>query len=327
MLSEQRVKNLIKKKMDETGLSAQQLYRLYAVEQLAKKIASIEQLRDKFILKGGYLLTTILQLANRATADLDGTIANMRLDKEGLKQFEQLISKPESNGKTYFEWLRQEETREDFLYNGFKIHLNYCIGKMKIPIKIDLTTGEDILPAQKQQIQLLFEDEKIDFKSYPIEQIMADKVITTLSYGQVDNTNSRSKDLYDIYVLKNVFPKFSLVDVVVAMNKTKLQRNLEIPAKEYGEIISRLSHSTEQESHWRKFQSQNSYARTLDFETVFEAVKTVVDDLATTEEKMLSRTKGENPKNNFEKRLRETEEKQAKFIEDNSLEKSKSAHL
>ncbi|MCA1387171.1 hypothetical protein I6F34_41120, partial [Bradyrhizobium sp. BRP05] len=67
MLSEQRVKNLIKKKMDETGLSAQQLYRLYAVEQLAKKIASIEQLRDKFILKGGYLLTTILQLANRAT--------------------------------------------------------------------------------------------------------------------------------------------------------------------------------------------------------------------------------------------------------------------
>lgn len=42
---------------------------------------------------------------------------------------------------------------------------------------------------------------------------------------------------------------------------------------------------------------------------------------------MLSRTKGENPKNNFEKRLRETEEKQAKFIEDNSLEKSKSAHL
>ena len=111
------------------------------------------------------------------------------------------------------------------------------------------------------------------------------------------------------------------------MNKTKTQRNLEIPANEYGEIISRLSRSAEQESLWRKFQSQNSYARTLDFETVFEAVKAVVDDLATTEEKMLSRTKGKNPKNNFEKRLREAEEKQAKFIEDNSPEKSESAHL
>lgn len=327
MLSEQRVKNLIKKKMEETGLSAQQLYRLYAVEQLAKKISSTDELKDKFILKGGYLLTTILQLANRATADLDGTIANMRLDEKGLKEFEQLISKPESNGKSNFEWLRQEETREDFLYNGFKIHLNYCIGKMKIPIKIDLTTGEDILPAQNQQIQLLFEDEKIDFRSYPIEQIIADKVITTLSYGQVDNTNSRSKDLYDIYVLKNVFPKFSLVDVVVAMNKTKTQRNLEIPAREYGAIISRLSHSTEQKSHWRKFQSQNSYARTLDLETVFEAVKTVVDDLAAMEEKMLNLTKGKNPKNNFEKRLWEAEKKQTKFIEDDSPEKSKSAHL
>lgn len=57
MLNEQKMKNLINKKSNETNLPLQQLYGLFAIEQFLIRINN-SHFKEKFILKGGYLLTT-----------------------------------------------------------------------------------------------------------------------------------------------------------------------------------------------------------------------------------------------------------------------------
>jgi hypothetical protein len=270
----------VKKKEQETGLGAAQLYRLYAMEQLMKKLSESKDLREKFILKGGYLLTTLLQLENRATADLDGTIANMKLDGEALEKFKQLITSPDEDGIVRFEWLGAAETRVNFLYSGFNLRLNYLSGKMRVPINVDMTTGEDILPAKLQPVSLLFEEGTVEFRTYPIEQILADKIYTTLVYGKIDDSNSRAKDLYDIYIIQRNFPEFSLSDVANAISMTNLQRAAAIEVSDYIPIIDFLSRSDKQKEYWSKFQHQNRYARSFSFEQIFESVRKVVNDLS-----------------------------------------------
>lgn len=279
MLNDQQTKHLIKKKAVETGLEPEQLHRLYAIEQLLKKLSTSKELSRHFILKGGYLLTTLLQLENRATADLDWTIHNMKLNQEALEQFKALITSPDEDGIVRFEWVSEQETRVNFLYNGFALRLNYINGKMKTPIFIDMTTGEELLPVKKQAVRLLFEEGTVEFQTYPIEQILADKVITTLTYGSKDDTNSRSKDLYDIYILQKTFPEMKLSDVARAMQTTNSQRELGLDPENYEAIISYLSESPKQKELWARFQRQNSYARALTFEQIFESVKVVTHQL------------------------------------------------
>ncbi|MDR2976242.1 MAG: nucleotidyl transferase AbiEii/AbiGii toxin family protein [Streptococcaceae bacterium] len=245
-----------------------------------KKLSESKNLREKFILKGGYLLTTLLQLENRATADLDGTIANMKLDDEAVDKFKQLITSPDDDGIVRFEWLGAAETRVNFLYSGFNLRLNYLSGKMRVPINVDMTTGEDILPAKLQPVSLLFEEGTVEFRTYPIEQILADKIYTTLVYGKVDDSNSRAKDLYDIHIIQRNFPEFSLSDVANAISMTNHQRAAAIEVTNYIPIIDFLSKSDKQKEYWSKFQHQNSYARSFSFEEIFDSVRKVVNDLS-----------------------------------------------
>lgn len=75
------MKHLVKTKAKKTGVPVQQLYGLFAMEQLLIKLND-SPYKEHLILKGGYVLSTTLGLNKRATRDLDTTVRNLSLSRE-----------------------------------------------------------------------------------------------------------------------------------------------------------------------------------------------------------------------------------------------------
>ena len=68
-----QLKAFIKKRVEESHISAQLVMQNYMMERLLERI-SVSIYQPNFILKGGFLIAAIVGLDTRATMDLDTTI-------------------------------------------------------------------------------------------------------------------------------------------------------------------------------------------------------------------------------------------------------------
>lgn len=271
MLSKQKMKNLISKKSKETGLPAQQLYGLYAMDQFVSEISETEY-SDHLIIKGGFLLTTSYGLDNRATGDIDFTVRGIALNEDNIEKM--VNSLPMSNGKRNFEFVGIKETRESFAYNGYELKLVFHNDGVKIPLNVDLTTGEDLIEMEyDKNVRSIFTDEKYSISAYPVEQILTDKFYTLLAYGQIDDSNSRMKDYYDLYLLTKMNDDINLKKINIGLEKTMSQRGQIIETKDYDGILNYLKQSVKQIEMWSKFEDSKPYAKDISFEEVMNQVQ------------------------------------------------------
>ena len=67
------------------GLSVQQVLQNYMFERLLVRLSK-STYKDKFVVKGGMLISAIVGLDHRATMDLDTTIRNLSLTQETIEQ-------------------------------------------------------------------------------------------------------------------------------------------------------------------------------------------------------------------------------------------------
>lgn len=66
------------------------------------------------------------------------------------------------------------EIREDAEYHGFRLSLVGMVDESKIPLKVDITTGDKITPdAVKYSFKLLLEDRNIEVLAYNFETVLA----------------------------------------------------------------------------------------------------------------------------------------------------------
>ena len=73
-----QLKAYIKKMAAEKNISAQLVMQNYMMERLLERV-SLSKYREKFILKGGFLIAAIVGLDTRTTMDLDTTIKVLNL--------------------------------------------------------------------------------------------------------------------------------------------------------------------------------------------------------------------------------------------------------
>lgn len=219
------------------------------------------------------------------TRDLDTTMINSPLTKESLEELADFVVSPDMNGKEHFELRGIKETREDFDYNGFELKLLFKNGRSKIPISIDFTTGEDLIAIEKgSKIPLIFEGNKsLDFPSYSIEQIITDKFYTTVAYGKYDDTNSRMKDYYDLYLLSIIGEDIDYSLVKEGLSKTMNQRDEIIKKNEYESIILTLGESEYQKSLWERYRTVTPFAKKIEFEDVIDKILEVSDNIISVE--------------------------------------------
>jgi predicted nucleotidyltransferase component of viral defense system len=175
-----------------------------------------------------------------------------------------------------FEIKSISETREADYYPGFQVKLFGYLENTRVPFKMDLTTGDSILPeVTKHKHKLMFEDKIIEIPAYPIEQIIAEKLSATLSFG-VDN--SRAKDFYDLYTI----PKLEEIDqksLYKSVRNTFSKRgNLEKLESYYDRSMESIANSIELKDRWDKYKKENPFAKDISYDETVDSIKQILNE-------------------------------------------------
>lgn len=269
-----QLKALIKNKAKELNVTPQLVLQNYMLERLLERISKSE-FADKFIVKGGFLLSSVVGLATRATMDLDATLKGVTLTKERLEEMFSEICAMQADDDVSFELLRITDIRETDDYPGQRAFLDAIYPPMRVPLTVDVTTGDVITPKEVEFcFESMFDDSKILMLAYPLETVLAEKIETILSRGIA---NTRPRDYYDVFVLTRTKRQgINFETLKDALMRTCEKRGSAYVIKEYDEIIGKLAENDELQSLWKKYQKSYAYAADIDFADTCEAIKEIM---------------------------------------------------
>lgn len=237
MINIMQLKAKIKNISKEKNISAQLVLQNYMMERFIERI-SLSDFQDQMIIKGGLLISSIVGLDSRATMDIDMTLKGKPINEAFILDYINEISRININDEVKFDVVSITEIREMDDYFGFRVSLIALIGTMKIPLKIDITTGEKIIPSEiSYEYPLMFENRSIKIKAYNLETILSEKIETIISRG---NQNTRMRDFYDVYILLKLKSKNIDYNILrLAIEETSQKRdslNLLLKYKELFQI-------------------------------------------------------------------------------------------
>ena len=254
---------------------AQLLIRNYGMERFLERV-SLSEHRDNFILKGGMLVSAMVGLENRATMDIDTSIRNMPLDTIAAKAMvEEIIAVPVDDN-IRFEINDFGTIMDDAEYSGVRISLNAFLDATRIPLKIDISTGDAITPAAvNYQYKLMFEERYITLWAYNLETVLAEKLETVLSRSVL---NTRLRDFYDLYVLQDTGLEIDKATLAAALTATARKRGSEQALALYERTLDEIRISPLMREQWERYQGKNNYAESIVWDDVISDIRALCDD-------------------------------------------------
>lgn len=266
-----KVSNLSK----ETNIPNKYIIQEFMFEALLRRI-SISKYKEKFVIKGGFLLSSIFGVNLRSTMDLDTTIKGMPLTRENLENIINEIITININDNINFELENIKDIRLEAEYSGYNVNLRADFDGLITNLIIDVTTGDVITYSETEyQYKTIFDNEVINIMSYNFETIIAEKFETILSRN-IDNT--RMKDYYDLYMFVNLkwndIDKKELLEAI--KNTSRKRKSIEyiLNASKYIELIE---DDNRLKQLWKGYISVYDYAKDISFEDVIKAIKAVCD--------------------------------------------------
>ena len=264
-----KVRNIAKQK----NIPAQVILQNYMFERLMVRLSASEY-KEKFVLKGGMLVATIVGLDNRATMDMDTTLKNLPLTPEAIRSALETICGIAFDDGVSFEIGTISPIREDDIYGGYRVMLNARFDTIITPLSIDVSTGDAITPhAVQYNFSEIFDDEKsYELWAYNIETVMAEKVETILRRGVF---NTRPRDFYDAYILSTTqkFDKAVFTDALqaTAAHRGTAQQIADVPA-----ILQNIEESPKLKTMWDKYRKQFAYAADIEYDQIMTVLKTLL---------------------------------------------------
>jgi len=264
-----KLKNLSKK----TNIESNYLLQSFMFEGLLKRI-STSKYKEKFIIKGGMLLTSIFGVNLRSTMDLDATLKGISLNSKIIADiFKELIT-IDANDKMIFELIDIKEIREEDIYSGFCVNLKATFDNLWTNLMVDITTGDIITYKEVEfEYKTLFDNETISILSYNYETIIAEKYESIISRN-IDN--SRMKDYYDLYMfVKLKFDDINKEVLYQAVRNTSKKRGTTNDIDNSEEIIKKIEEDDHIKNLWTDYQNKYNYAKDIKFTDVINAIKVI----------------------------------------------------
>lgn len=271
MRSITQIKDLIRNLAKQKEINAQILLRNYMLERLLERISRSDY-KDNFILKGGMLVAALVGVDMRSTIDMDATIKSFPVNKESIEDVFRSILAVSVDDGVEMNLKRIEEIRAEDDYEGYRVSIDAMMGTAKIPIKVDITTGDEITPKEVvYSFDLLLENRTIDILAYNIETVIAEKFETILSRGIA---NTRIRDYYDIYILlKLQGHKVENSVLAVAVRKTAEKRGSGAILFNGQAVLDEILFDDGLQVHWQRYQKKYSYAEDISWEDVKSSVE------------------------------------------------------
>ncbi len=267
------VKNIAKSK----NISAQLVLQNYMMERFIERI-SLSNYRENIIVKGGLLISSIVGLESRTTMDIDMTVKGKTVDEMSILSIIRKISNIKIDDGVLFEVVNINEIREIDEYLGYRISLIANMPPMKIPLKLDITTGDKIIPKEVNYSYLLmFENRSVSITAYNLETILSEKIETIISRG---NLNTRMRDFYDVYILLKLQEDNINYEVLgIALSQTAKKRGSINVIKNYKEIVEAIQVSSTMIDRWKNYQISSTYAQNIEFFEICKILDKVLTQL------------------------------------------------
>ena len=270
MINIESIKGKIRNLAENKNLKSQEVLQIYFFERFLDRLSK-SKYKNNFVIKGGFLISSLIGIENRTTMDMDTTIKGIALKEERIKEIVEEIININVNDGIRFEINDISYIREEDEYENFRISLIANVGKTKNPMKLDLTTGDAITPREiEYTYPCIFGTEDIKIKAYPLETILAEKYETII---RRNITTTRMRDFYDLYTLYNL--KKDEIDYEIlkeAIERTSKKRESQNIMKNYEEIIEDIKEDSYLKSLWEVYLSENKYIEDLVFDKVVEVV-------------------------------------------------------
>lgn len=197
-----QVKDHIKNLAREKRIDPLLLMKNYMMERFLERI-SLSPYREKFILKGGLLIAAYVGVSTRTTQDIDTTIKGIPLNEAHLRQIIEEICLINCSDHITFSIKRMNAIHEEGQYPGIRVGMESQMDQMKIPMKLDITTGDVITPKEiNYSFPLIFENRSIPILAYNLETLLAEKFETVIDRAK---ENTRMRDFYDLFLLWQLY--------------------------------------------------------------------------------------------------------------------------
>lgn len=267
-------KAIINNVAKENKISAQSVLQTYMLERLLERI-SVSQYQDKFILKGGMLISAILGIDTRTTMDIDTTIKGVQLTVNSIEKILNEICNIDLNDSVTLILTKVEEIRKNDEYGGFRVTIKAKYdNELDVTLKIDITTGDKITYREiKYSFTLMFEERKIEIWAYNIETVIAEKFESIISRGIL---GTRIRDFYDVHMLlktqNNNINNQTLKNAIISTAKHRETLNT---IQDWKSIITMLRTNTKMIKQWDKYKKNNFYAENIEFEDLMDSIQVV----------------------------------------------------
>ena len=262
----------------QTNIPNKYIIQNFMFEALLKRISN-SNYKDKFIIKGGLLLSSIFGVNLRSTMDLDTTIKGLPLNKSTITKVITEIINIDLKDNITFEIENIKDIREEDLYSGYNVNLKADFDGLKTNLMIDITTG-DIITYKEVEFNYttLFDNDTINIMTYNYETIIAEKFESIISRN-IDNT--RMKDYYDLYMFVNLkwndINKETLRKAIINTSKNRETLSYIENANDY---INLIEDDSKLKLLWNNYRKNYEYANDISFEDTIKSIK-IINEIIT----------------------------------------------
>lgn len=269
--SARQLKDKIRNLASGKSADAQVLLRCYMMERLLERVAA-SAYHEKFILKGGMLVTSMVGFGMRSTMDMDATVKGETVTAEEVRRIIGDVVAIDLSDGVSFSINGVSEIMEEAEYPGIRVAMSAFMEGIRVPLKLDISTGDVITPrAVEYSYKLMFEDRAIRLLAYNLETVLAEKLETVISRT---TANTRMRDFYDIHILLDLYRReidtATLTDALLATSGKRGSAGLLDGAEK---VLSDLLGSREMASLWKNYRSKFDYAKNISWNTVLRSVR------------------------------------------------------
>ena len=254
----------------ELNISQNVVYDRFFFDAFLARLAA-SPYKNSFILKGGLYLSSVLGVHSRSTVDMDFHLKNLSMEKANITKIVGEIAKIDLGDDIVFEVLDTTDIRPQDIYGGFQVKVTAKLDNVRHTFGIDVATGDPIVPSDRNyDYRCLVTGEVLPIKTYSLESVIAEKLETVLAK---QFANSRSKDYYDLYVLRKTQRDNVVPDALKeAFKEACKYRRFSIGKEEALNLIEGISKNSQINVRWQAYANRNSYAQGLVLEDVMAAI-------------------------------------------------------
>lgn len=266
---------IIRELAKENKVTPQIMLQEVILDEIIDRI-SMSRYKNNLVLKGGFLIASLIGTNTRSTRDIDTSIVGLPVTKDKMKSvFQEICDLESPDDIIKLLIVKIDDIMENDDYTGYRIHILAQIYTTKVDIKIDISTGDVITDnAIQYGHKMLLEDRTVEIMAYTVETIIAEKLETIVSRADI---NTRLKDFYDIYLFDHQSKtkiNFDILNKVIKATAKKRETTKQIGT--YISIITDLKESKSLQKLWIAYQKPNEYAQGIDFGETCDAAVDLV---------------------------------------------------